>query len=83
MPATIGLMNEQTIDAGSLWIRLAFMAVVTAGMLALTFEHASQGAAGMPTAAAYALTVGFGLEFLVSAWARSMGVDARTRLGRG
>jgi hypothetical protein len=57
-------MNETTIETISRHIRVAFMAAVTATMLALTFEHARRGLPAFPTVAVYALTVGFGLEFL-------------------
>ncbi|HYI80222.1 MAG TPA: hypothetical protein VEW67_05135 [Thermoleophilaceae bacterium] len=57
-------MNDETIETISRHIRVAFMAAVTAGMLALTFEHARRGLPAFPTVAVYALTAGFGLEFL-------------------
>ena len=58
-------MNE-TIEKIQGHVRWAFMAAVTATMLALTFEQARRGLPGMATASVYALTVGFGLEFLRS-----------------
>jgi hypothetical protein len=57
-------MNDETIETISRHIRVAFMAMVTATMLALTFEHARRGLPAFPTVVVYALTVGFGLEFL-------------------
>ena len=57
-------MNDKTIEKIRGHIRWAFMAVVTATMLALTLEQARRGLPGMATASVYALTVGFGLEFL-------------------
>ncbi|HEU0018855.1 MAG TPA: hypothetical protein VFQ14_01055 [Thermoleophilaceae bacterium] len=57
-------MNETTIETIGRRIRVAFMAMVTATMLALTIEHARRGLPAFPTVAVYALTVGFGLEFL-------------------
>jgi hypothetical protein len=42
------------------------MTAVTAAMLALTFEQARRGMQATPTTVVYALTVGFGLEFLGS-----------------
>ena len=57
---------NQTIEKIRGHIRWAFMAAVTATMLALTFEHARRGLPGMATTSVYALTVGFGLEFLRS-----------------
>jgi hypothetical protein len=65
---TIGSMNDKTIETIRRQIRLAFMAAVTATMLALTFEHARRGLPGAPNAVVYALTVGFGLEFLGATW---------------
>jgi hypothetical protein len=76
-------MNEKTIETIGRHIRLAFMAAVTAAMLALTFEHARRGLPGMATAGVYALTVGFGLEFLAATWTggrrrrRSAQLDSR------
>jgi hypothetical protein len=61
-------MNEIKIQTIRRHARLAFMAVVTASMLALTFHHAGRGLSGLPTTVVYALTVGFGLEFLRSTW---------------
>ena len=61
-------MNEKTIETIRRHARLAFMAAVTATMLALTLEHARRGLPALPTVAVYALTVGFGLEFLRSEW---------------
>lgn len=61
-------MNEKTIEKIRGHIRWAFMAAVTATMLALTFEQARRGLPGMATASVYALTVGFGLEFLRAEW---------------
>jgi len=57
-------MNEKTIETIRRHIRVAFMTAVTAAMLALTFEQARRGLLAFPTVAVYALTVGFGLEFL-------------------
>ncbi len=61
-------MNDKTIETIKRHIRVAFMAAVTAAMLALTFEHARRGLPALPTVAVYALTVGFGLEFLRAEW---------------
>jgi hypothetical protein len=69
-------MNDNTIETIRRHTRWAFMAVVTATMLALTFEQAERGLAALPTVAVYALTVGFGLEFLRSEWPR----EARGRV---
>jgi hypothetical protein len=61
-------MSDKTIETIRRRIRVAFMATVTATMLALTFEHARRGLPALPTAAVYALTVGFGIEFLRAEW---------------
>jgi hypothetical protein len=69
-------MNEKTIETIGHHIRWAFMAAITAAMLALTFEHARRGLPAFPTVAVYALTVGFGLEFLRAEW---LGASRRLR----
>lgn len=62
-------MNEtKTIETIGRHARMAFMLAVTATMLALTLEHARRGLPALPTVAVYALTVGFGLEFLRAEW---------------
>jgi hypothetical protein len=61
-------MNHETIETIGRHVRMAFVAVVTAAMLALTLAHARRGLPALPTAAVYALTVGFGLEFLRAEW---------------
>lgn len=49
---------------------LAFMAVVTCWLLTLVFARAVHGFSGPVELVGYALTAGFGLEFLISAWTR-------------
>jgi hypothetical protein len=61
-------MDEKTIETIRRHVRWAFMAATTAAMLALTLEHARRGLPAFPTVAVYALTVGFGLEFLRAEW---------------
>jgi hypothetical protein len=73
-------MSYETIEMIRRHARLAFMAVVTVTMLALTFAHARRGLPALPTVAVYALTVGFGLEFLRAEWptrSRRIGTDSR------
>jgi hypothetical protein len=65
---SIRAMNERRIETIRRQIRLAFMAAVTVAMLALTLQYARRGLPALPTTVVYALTVGFGLEFLGSAW---------------
>lgn len=75
-------MNEQKIDTIKSYARVAFMAAVTVAMLALTLEHARRGMAGIPTTVVYALTVGFGLEFVASNWTGRRRGRERTQLER-
>lgn len=70
-------MNEKTIERIRRHGRLAFVVAVTAAMLALTFEHARRGLPGMATAGVYALTVGFGLEFVAATWTGAGGARSR------
>lgn len=49
-------------------IVFAFMATVTACLLAFVFGQANRGLGGLPAAVVYAFAAGFGLEFLGSAW---------------
>ena len=71
-------MNENMIDTIRSCARTAFVAAVTAAMLALTLVHAQRGGAGIANVVAYALTAGFGLEFVGSAWRHGW----RRRAGR-
>jgi hypothetical protein len=71
-------MNDKTIETIRRRTRVAFMALVTATMLALTFEHARHGLPAFPTVAVYALTVGFGLEFLRAEWSSDGGWRVRS-----
>lgn len=73
-------MNEQTIETIKRQIRLVFMGAVTVAMLALTFEQARRGLPAIPTTAVYALTVGFGLEFLATMWTGGWRERAQTHL---
>jgi len=47
---------------------LAFMAGVTACLLALVFAQATRGPNGLLGAVVYAFGAGFGLEFVSSTW---------------
>jgi hypothetical protein len=77
---TIGTMNEKTIETIKHQIRLVFMGAVTVAMLALTFQQARRGLPAVPTTVVYALTVGFGLEFLVTIWTGGWRERAQARL---
>ena len=74
-------MRDKT---GSRYLPLAYVAAVTALLLALVAEHAARGPAGLPAAAVYALAAGFGLEFVRCAWAeRGPGARERRRQPHG
>lgn len=73
-------MNEKTIETIERQIRLAFMGAVTVLMLALTFEQARRGLPAVPTTVIYAVTVGFGLEFLGAIWTGGWHDRAKTPL---
>ena len=47
---------------------LAFMGAVTACLLALVFEQATQGPSGLLGGVVFALAAAFGLEFVSSVW---------------
>jgi hypothetical protein len=47
---------------------LAFMALVTSGVLALLIVQLARGAHGLAGIAVYGVTASFGIEFLVDAW---------------
>ena len=47
---------------------LAFMAMVTVGLVALALGQSGSGAAGVPGLVVYSFAAGFGLEFVGSAW---------------
>ncbi len=64
----MAVMKEQTIKRISWCSQLAFMATTTIVLMAFTFDQAGRGLEGLPMAVAYALTAGFGLEFIRSAW---------------
>jgi hypothetical protein len=61
-------MNEKMMRAGRRYGELAFVAVVTACLLALVGVEASEGLASLPGAVLYALAAGFGLEFVSAVW---------------
>ena len=74
----MAVMKEQTIKRISWCSQLAFMATTTIVLLAFTFDQADRGLEGIPTMVVYALTGGFGLEFIRSVWTG----DAQRRTGR-
>ena len=51
------------------YLALAYVALVTAVLLALVVEQASRGPAALPGVVVWALAAGFGLEFISSGWA--------------
>jgi hypothetical protein len=54
---------------------LAFMALVTACLLALVFAQATRGPNGLPGVVMYAFGAGFGLEFVSAAWTGRRALD--------
>jgi hypothetical protein len=61
-------MNTEMMRKSRHYGRLAFMAVVTAWLLAAVFTQAAKGTEGMFGAVAFAFAAGFGLEFLCASW---------------
>lgn len=51
------------------YMPLAYVALVTAVLLALVAEEAARGPVALPGILVYALAAGFGLEFVCSRWA--------------
>jgi hypothetical protein len=47
---------------------LAFMALVTSGVLALLIGELARGVGGLPAIVVYGVTAAFGIEFLAAAW---------------
>jgi hypothetical protein len=52
------------------YLPLAYVAAVTAGLLALVAEQASRGPHAFPGVLVCAFAAGFGLEFVSSGWAK-------------
>jgi len=78
---TIWDMTQTTMHRMQSLAILAFMAGVTACLLALVFGQATRGPSGLAGAVVYALGAGFGLEFVGSAWTgRGGGPQGRRRL---
>ena len=61
-------MREDIWRRGRHYTELAFMAVVTALLLALVADATRRGLAGVPGMLVYAFAAGFGLEFVSSSW---------------
>ncbi len=62
-------MRENVISQGRHYGRLAFMAAVTACLLAVVFGQAARGPEGLPAVVVYSFAAGFGLEFVCAGWA--------------
>lgn len=62
------------------YLPLAYVALVTALLLAVLAEQSARGSAALPELAVYSLAAGFGLEFVSSMWVggRDQSGDART-----
>lgn len=61
-------MSEKSIRLARRYAELAFMAVVTACLLAFVFSQAMRGAAGLAGVVVYGLSAAFGLEYVSSVW---------------
>ena len=62
-------MRDRTIEKTRRYGQFAFMAAMTACLLALAFEQAvTRGLPGFGAVAVYALAAGFGLEFITTNW---------------
>lgn len=69
-------MNEKIIRSTRWYAELAFVALVTACLLAFVFSQAARGPSGLPGVVIYGLAAGFGLEYVSSVWT---GRSARRR----
>ncbi|MBA3358424.1 MAG: hypothetical protein H0U20_03090 [Thermoleophilaceae bacterium] len=69
-------MSEKTIRITRRYAELAFVAVVTACLLAFAFSQAARGPAGLPGVVVYGFAASFGLEYVSSVWS---GRSARRR----
>ena len=61
------------------YLALAYVAAVTAVLLALLAEQTSGGPAALPGMVVHALAAGFGLEFVCSRWATERDSSADDR----
>ena len=66
-------MTKTTMHRVQRLVILAFMAGVTACLLALVFAQATREPNGLLGAMVYALGAGFGLEFVSSVWTGAQG----------
>ena len=76
-------MTENTMHRVHRVTLLAFMGAVTACLLALVFEQATQGPSGLLGGVVFALAAGFGLEFVASVWTGRAGGPQRLDPNRG
>ena len=76
-------MRETTMHRVHRVTVLAFMGAVTACLLALVFEQATQGPSGLLGGAVFALAAGFGLEFVGSVWTGRVDGPSRLDPNRG
>jgi hypothetical protein len=61
-------MREKVTLTAHRYVQLAFVATVTAILLASVFEQTGAGIRGIPGMVVYAFAAGFGLEFISSVW---------------
>jgi hypothetical protein len=76
-------MREKVTLRAHRYTQLAFVATVTAILLASVFEQTGAGVRGIPGMVVYAFAAGFGLEFISSVWTgRGNGSERRRREAR-
>lgn len=61
-------MSEKTTQITRRYTELAFVAVVTACLLAFVFTQAARGLAGLPGGVVYGFAAAFGLEYVSAVW---------------
>lgn len=69
-------MNEKIIRTTRRYAELAFVALVTACLLAFVFSQAARGPVALPGVVVYGFAASFGLEYVSSVWT---GRSARRR----
>ena len=75
-------MNEKTIRTTRRYAELAFVALVTAVLLAFVFGQASRGLVGLPGVLVYGFAAAFGLEYVSSVWTGGASGRGRRQLSR-
>jgi len=75
-------MNEKIIRTTRRYAELAFVALVTAVLLAFVFGQASRGLGGLPGVVVYGFAAAFGLEYVSSVWTGRTSGRGRRQLSR-